>query len=108
MCGLQNFKEVLNSLRIAKNFFLVALAIRVEESKANMMNAIAKFDNTLSAMISGDENLNIIASPNQDVSEPIHKWNLFEHNDQVSSHFFIYEAFRATMCNIPRFSKTAR
>jgi hypothetical protein len=71
--GLQNFKEVLNSLRIAKNFFLVALAIRVEESKANMMNAIAKFDNTLSAMISGDENRNIIASPKQDVSELIHE-----------------------------------
>ena len=71
--GLQNFQEILNSLRIAKNFFLVALAIRVEESKTNMMNAITKFDNTLYAMESGDENLNIIASPNQDISELIHE-----------------------------------
>ena len=57
---------MLNSLRMAKNFFLLALAIRVEESKANMMNAINKFDNTLNAMTSGDDDLNIIASPNQD------------------------------------------
>eukprot|EP00435_Cladocopium_sp_Y103_P024050 s1268_g5.t2 len=59
------------SQKIAKNFFLVALAIRVEESKAAMMNAIAKFDNTLYAMINGDENLNIIASPKQDVSDAL-------------------------------------
>ena len=50
------------SLRIAKDFFSLVLGI---ENKTGIHHDITSFDNALTAMINGDEKLNIIAAPNQ-------------------------------------------
>lgn len=50
--------------RIAKEFFLIALKIEKDDQQLNSVMSL--FSSRLTAMMNGDEGLNIIAAPDQD------------------------------------------